>query len=167
MHGLKNKESQVDKLHQSVRQKKYTGTPLKKCLLTLPGLLLTGAELVIPLVVATFLADLHLIDDKIDFKLFSKLFASAWNLRDILILFAADSLIKVGNQIYGAVNVFLAWGKGNKKGLSHFVKIWWDKTEKKVQTFVLDIDASEGTLEGCPQAVQHLMKKVNNTITLL
>jgi hypothetical protein len=118
-------------------------------------LLLTGAELVIPLVVAAFLADLHLIDDKIHFKLFSKSFALAHNLRDILILFAVDSLIEVGNQIHGAENVFLSCDKGNKKELSHFVKIlsWLDLTEKKVQTFVLDIDASEGTLEGCMEAM--------------
>ena len=47
------------------------------------------------------------------------------------------------------------------------ILLWWDKTEKKVQTFVLDIDASEGTLEGCAEAIKHWMKKVNNTITLL
>ncbi len=87
---LKNKESQIDELHQSVRKKKYTGTPLSKRLLasalaSVPGLSLTGAELVIPLVVAAFLADSHLIDVKIDFKLFSKSFASARNLRDTLI----------------------------------------------------------------------------------
>jgi hypothetical protein len=171
---LKNKESQIDELHQSVRKKKYTGTPLSKRLLasalaSVPGLSLTGAELVIPLVVAAFLADSHLIDDKIDFKLFSKSFASARNLRDILISFAVDSLIEVGNQIHGAENVFLSCDKGNKKGLSHFVKIlsWWDKTEKKVQTFVLDIDASEGTSEGCAEAIQHSMKKVNKTTITL
>jgi hypothetical protein len=133
------------------------------------GLSLTGAELAIPLVVAAFLADSHLTDDQIDFKLFSKSCASARNLRDILISFAVDSLLKVGNQIHGADNVFLSCGKGNKKGLSHSVKLlsWWDETQKKVQTFVFDIDASEGTSEGCAQAIQHSLKKVNNsTITL-
>jgi hypothetical protein len=128
-----------------------------------------GAGLVIPLVVAAFLADSHLIDDNLDFNLFSKSFASSHNLRDILILFAVDSLIEAGNQICGAENLFLSCDKGNKKGLSHFVKIlsWWDKIEKKVQTFVLDIDASEGTSEGCAEAIQHSMKKVHNTIALL
>jgi hypothetical protein len=171
---LKNKVSQIDELHQSVRKKKYTGTPLSKRLLasalaSVLGLLLTGAELVIPLVVTAFLADSHLIDDKIDFKLFSKSFASDRSLRDILISFAVDSLIEVGNQIHGAENVFLSCDKGNKKGLSHFMKIlsWWDKTEKKVQTFVLDIDANEGTSEGCAEAIQHSMKKVNKTTITL
>jgi hypothetical protein len=171
---LQNKESQIEMLHQSMRKKKYTGTPLSKRLLasvlaSVPGLSLTGAELVIPLVVAAFLADSHLIDDQIDFKLFSKSFASARNLRAILISFAVYSLIEVGNQIHGADNVFLSCNKGNKKELSHFVKIllWWDKTEKKIQTFVLDIDTSEGTSEGCAEAIQHSMKKVNkSTITL-
>jgi hypothetical protein len=124
---LQNKESQIDKLHQSVRKKKYTGTRLSKRLLasalaSAPGLLLTGAELVIPLVVASFLANLHLINDQIDFKLFSKSFASTRNLRDILILFAVDSLIEVGDQIHEADNTFLSCNKGNKKGLSHFLK---------------------------------------------
>jgi hypothetical protein len=163
---LQNKENQIDKLYQLVQKKKYTGTPLSKRLLasalaSVPGLSLTGAELVIPLVVATF---------QIDFKLFSKSFALARNLRDILILFAVHSLIEVGNQIHGADNnVFLSCGKGNKKGLSHFVKVlpWWDKTEKKVQTFVLNINASEGTSEECAEAIQHSMKIVNkSTITL-
>jgi hypothetical protein len=102
-----------------------------------------------------------LIDDKIgDFKLFSKLFASARNLGDILISFAVDSLIEVWNQIHGAENVLLPCDKGNKKGLSHFVNIlsWWDRNEK-VQTCNLNIDASE--------AIQHSMKKVNNALTLL
>jgi hypothetical protein len=45
---------------------------------------------------------------------------------------------------------------------------WWDKTEKKVQIFVLDIDVSGGMLEGCcTEAIQHSMKKVNSTIILL
>jgi hypothetical protein len=63
----------------------------------------------------------------------------------------------------------LSCDKGNKKGLSHFVKIllWWDKTEKKVQTFVLDIDASEGRSEGCAEAIQHSMKRANKTTITL
>jgi hypothetical protein len=144
---LQNKESQIDNFCQLMRKKKYTGTPLSKYLLAsalalVPGLLLTGAELVIPLVVAAFLADLHLIGDHINFKLFSKSFASARNFRDILISFTVYSFIEVGNQIHGADNVFLSCHKGNKKEFSHFEKIllWWNKTEKKVQTFVLDID---------------------------
>jgi hypothetical protein len=134
-----------------------------------PTILAAGAELVIPLAVAAFLADLHLIDDKIDFTLFSKSFASARNLRDILILFAVDSLIEVSDQIHRAEDYFLSCDKGNKKGLSHFVKIllWWDKTEKKVQTFVPDIDVSKGTSEGCVEAILHLMKKANNTTITL
>jgi hypothetical protein len=73
---LQNKVSQIDELNQSVQKKKYTGTPLAKLLLasalaSVPGLSLLGAELVIPLVVATFfLADSHLIGNNLDFNLF-------------------------------------------------------------------------------------------------
>jgi hypothetical protein len=75
LNRLQNKKSQTDELHQLVGKKKYTRTPLSKrpvasALLLVPGLSLAGAELVIPLVVATFLADLHLIDDQIDFRNF-------------------------------------------------------------------------------------------------
>jgi hypothetical protein len=63
----------------------------------------------------------------------------------------------------------MACDKGNKKGLSHFVKIlsWWDKIEKEVQTFVLDVDAREGTSEGCAEAIEHSMKKLNHTAIAL
>jgi hypothetical protein len=57
---IANKESQINKLHQWMRKKKFTGTPLSKHLLasalaSVLGLSFTGAELVIPLVVAAFL----------------------------------------------------------------------------------------------------------------
>jgi hypothetical protein len=91
---LQSKESQIGKLCQLVWKKKYTRALLSKHLLasalvSIGGLLLTGAELIIPLAVAALLAHLHLIDDQIkDIKLFSKSFPSTRNLRDILILFA-------------------------------------------------------------------------------
>jgi hypothetical protein len=171
---LKKKAAQIDALQQSMRRKKHTGSPLSKRLLasalaSVPGFSLAGAELAIPLVVAAFLADPNLIDDKIDLPLFSQSFASAHNLRDMLISSAVDSLIEIGNQIHLADNVFVSCDKGNKKGLSHFVKILscWDKVEKEVQTFVLDVDASEGTSEGCAEAIEHSMKKLNHTAIAL
>jgi hypothetical protein len=87
----------------------------------------------------------------------------------MLISSAVDSLIKIGNQIHLANNAFMSCDKGNKKGLSHFVKIlsWWDKIQEKVQTFVLDVDASEGTSKGCAKAIEHSMKKLNHMIALL
>jgi hypothetical protein len=56
-------------------------------------------------------------------------------------LFAVDTLIEDGNQICGAENALLSWDKGNKKRLSHFMKIlsWGDATQEEVETFVLDI----------------------------
>ena len=101
--------------------------------------------------------------------LFSESFASAHNLGDALISSAVDSLIEIGNEICGAHNVFMSCDKGNKKGLSHFIKIlsWWDEVQKQVKTFALDIDASEGTSKGCAEAIQHSMTKLNDAIALL
>jgi hypothetical protein len=66
-------------------------------MLLMPGFSLAGAKLAIPLVMIAFLADSNLIDDKIDLPLFSESFASARNLRDMLISSAVDSLIEIGN----------------------------------------------------------------------
>jgi hypothetical protein len=43
-------------------------------------------------------------------------FTSTQNSRDILISFAVDSLIEVGNQIHGAENAFLSYDKETKRG---------------------------------------------------
>jgi hypothetical protein len=171
---LQKKAAQIDALRHSMRRKKHTGSPLSKRLLasapvSVPGFSPTGAELAIPLVVAAFLANSNLIDDKIDLSLFSKSFPSAHSLHDMLISSAVDSLIEIGNQIPLADNVSMSCDKGNDKGLSHFVKIlsWWDEVEKQVQTFVLDVDASKGTSEGCAEAIEHSMKKLNHANALL
>jgi hypothetical protein len=171
---LQKKAAQIDALQQSMRRKKHPGSPLSKRLLasalvSVPGFSLTGAELAIPLAVAAFLADSNLFDDTIDLPLFSKSFASAHNLRDMLISSAVSSLIEIGNQIQLADNVFMSCDKGNKKGLSHFGQIlsWWDKVEKQVQTFVLDIHPSKGTSEGCAEAIEHSMKKLNHAAIAL
>jgi hypothetical protein len=121
---------------------------------------LFGGPPTIFVIVAAFFADLNLMDNNTDLELFSKSFASASNLPNMLISSAVDCLMEIGNQICLADNVFMSCDKGNKKGLSHFVKIlsWWDKIQKKVQTFVLDVDASEGTSEGCAKAIEHSMK---------
>jgi hypothetical protein len=140
---------------------------------SVPGFSLTGAKLATPLIVAAFLANLNLTDDKMNLELFSKSFASAHNLRNVLISSDLQSTLslKLGlSQVRGAKNVFMSWDKRNKKGLSHLVKTlsWWDEAQKQVQTFVLDVDASKRTLEGCAEATaQHSMKKLSNAIAPL
>jgi hypothetical protein len=137
---LQNKGIQIDTLQQSVRKKKYTGSPLSKCLLasmliSVPVISLMGAQFVISLVVAAFLADSHLIDDKLDLKLFSKSFASADNLHDILILYAVDSLIEVEKTRFVEQIMISYHVIRNKKGLSHFIKIlsYWDKHGRRLK----------------------------------
>jgi hypothetical protein len=44
---------------------------------------------------------------------------------------------------------------------------WWGMTQKKVQIYIFSIDASEGTSEGCAEAIKHSMKKLDDMIALL
>jgi len=64
--------------------------------------------------------------------------------------------------------MFIACDKGNKKGVGHFVKhlSWWDPTTRdadgvlRVQTQLLDIDASGGTSVLCAEAINASMNKL-------
>ena len=61
------------------------------------------------------------------------------------------------------IKIYIACGKGNKKGVSHFVKYltYWCKKMKKVKKTLLDIDASTGSSVACAEAVYHSLKKID------
>ena len=88
---------------------------------------------------------------------------SRHKLRTILIEFAVDCLLLLSDKVAGKV-IFMTCDKGNKKGLGHFVKVpsWWNSIQKKVETFILDIDVSDGTSSACADAIVNSMKKLNN-----
>jgi hypothetical protein len=49
---------------------------------------------------------------------------------------------------------------------------WWGATEKKVETFVLDMDVMRAKAHwkedaGCAEAIKHSMKTLNDTIALI
>ena len=134
-----------------------------------PGLLLTAAEALIPMIVAAFIAD---SDEGLCLSEHLKLtnsFPSASHLQKCIMDYAVDCLIEVTEDLQKAEHVFLTCDKGNKKGLGHFVKIlsWWDDTLEKVRTFTLDIDASEGDSSSCGDAIQHSLGKLYAAIKVL
>ena len=64
------------------------------------------------------------------------------------------------------VRIYLASDKGNKRGISHFVKyicFWCSKTDR-VKKQLLDIDGSGGTSAACAEAVDFSMKKIDDLI---
>jgi len=66
--------------------------------------------------------------------------------------------VSLGNHLLGKF-IYIACDKGNKKGVSHFVKVlcWWQ--EGRVFAQVLDI-ASGGTTEECADAILASMNKL-------
>ena len=64
------------------------------------------------------------------------------------------------------VKIYIACDKGNKKGISHFVKYlaYWCRKTKRVKKIMLDVDASAGTSDGCAEAVDHSLKKIDTPL---
>jgi hypothetical protein len=81
--------------------------------------------------------------------------------------FAAENSYELGRKLEGKL-VFLACDKGNKKGVGHFIKIlsWYDGEANEVKKQILDIDASEGTTEACPDAIAFSFKKLGGNVKL-
>ena len=94
-----------------------------------PGLSLIAAETLLPMVAAAMLADANGLDGVAIEKLSSS-FPGQAALREILISSAVDCLVDLSDELQKVDHVFLSCDKGNKKGLSHFVKIlsWWMQT---------------------------------------
>ena len=170
----KQERGSLKRLQVSLTKKKYTGSKLSRriiaaALLAVPALSLSGAAIMFPLIIAAVLANAALPDD---FVTHDSLIASSPTentLKDILIDFAVDCLVDLCEELKSTTHVFFAGDKGNKKGVSHFVKVlsWWDIATNAVRTFILDIDGSEGTSEACADAIQHSLKKINDVIKLL
>jgi hypothetical protein len=171
---LKKKGLELAKVKKCLDRGKFQGTELAKriyaaAIVLTPGLSLTGAETLIPMVIAAFMADTQGSLDLSELPKMTNSFPSGSSLREFLYLYAIDCLLELSENLEKADCVYLACDKGNKKGLGHFVKVlsWWDKKAGKVQMFTLDVDASEGMTADCAQAIQHSLKKVNGILEAL
>ena len=63
---------------------------------------------------------------------------------------AARNFVVVKDEVSDRrIKIYFACDKGNKKGISHFVKYiaYWSAKEKRVKKALLDIDALVGTSE--------------------
>ena len=163
---LKKKSMELANVKKCLDKNKFQGTELAKriyaaAIVLTPGLSLTGAETLIPMVIAAFMADTQGSLDLSELPRMTKSFPSGSSLREFLYLYAIDCLLELSEALEKADCVYLACDKGNKKGLGHFVKVlsWWDKKTGKVKMFTLDVDASEGMTADCALAIQHSLKK--------
>ena len=62
------------------------------------------------------------------------------------------------------VKIYITCNKGNKKGISHFVKYltYWSMQEGHVKKALLNLNASAGTSEACAKAVDHSLQKIDS-----
>jgi len=127
-----------------------------------PGLALSAAQWLFPLIVLAFLYDTGIFADGLPADTFPKSFPSDATMRKYTINQAVRETISLGIRLLDKI-IYLACDKGNKKGVSHFVKIlaWWEG--HRVVTQLLDIDASGGTSEECADAIEASMNKLKAT----
>ena len=126
-----------------------------------PSLSLDGYSIMLPLLFVAMLSKTHSVQH-LDMGLLSKSFPSHTILRRQLTERAAQIICCVSRKLRFVKYIYTACDKGCKKGVSHFVKIlsWWDSESRRVQTFTLDVDASEGSSQACASAIQYSLQKV-------
>ena len=88
---------------------------------------------------------------------------SQTGMEKILAESAARKFVLLKNDLVDKiVKLSLACNKGNKQGISHFVKFlaYWCEKEKRVKKVLLNVNASADTSKACAEAVDHSLKKL-------
>jgi hypothetical protein len=142
----------------SLLMRSLTAVAVASC----PALPLSQATNMIPLFVGATLVDAGVID-RAKVSDFAKSFPSETYLWDLVFDYAAENIYQLGARVKNT-QVFLSCDKGNKKGVSHFVKIlsWYNPKTKYVVKQLLDIDASGGLTDDCADAIAASLKKVGH-----
>ena len=110
---------------------------------------------------AAFLVDSGVELRNIDLKNIAKTVPSASTLKEFVIDSATDSAFQAWDEIVQHnCKLFLLCDKGAKKTANaHFVKIlcWWSKLDKKIKTFNMDSNDTDGTSMASSHACQHVL----------
>ena len=154
----KNRRALTGKTYscQSTLAKELLAVGLAHC----PNLSLYAAELLIPCIVASFLEQVGIAADP---ETLSSVLPKRMCLEKLIQDSAVSCCYDKIKEIDEAVKLYIASDKGNKKGLSHLVKIlsWWCKNKNKVAFWTLDIDVADGTSEATAKAIDASMKKID------
>jgi hypothetical protein len=163
----KNGHEQFKKImHQSTGRGNYYGTPLGKKLYAHAAALspqnsFKNLEMILALNQAAFLVDSGVELKNIDLKKVAKTVPSASTLKEFVIDSATDSAFQAWDEIVQHnCKLFLLCDKGAKKTANaHFVKIlcWWSTLDKKIKTFNMDSNDTDGTSKACAHAIQHAL----------
>jgi hypothetical protein len=114
---------------------------------------------------AAFLVDSGIgMTKSIDLENIAKTVPSASTLKEFVIDAATDSAFQAWKEIVeDNCKLFLLCDKGAKKTANaHFVKIlcWWSKLDKKIKTFNMDSNDTDGTSMACAHAIQHALSQL-------
>ena len=125
-----------------------------------PGLSLYGAEILIASSIKAFSSKIGLALTNMEI---SKAFTPSQSTMSLMILETAASIVqKLQQDIENADSpIYLACDKGNKKGISHFVKYFAFWFDNKVQLHLLDLDAAGGSNNEAADAIDFSMKKID------
>jgi len=139
---------------------------------SVPALAFSAAACLFALFMCAFFCDTGLFKSNLfkkpfDINQFVTSFPSDWMFCKLSMHQATRDTLQLGDKLTGK-KTCIACDKGNKKGVGHFVKhlSWWDPATRdvngliKVQTQLLDIDASGGTSIECAKAIQASMNKL-------
>jgi len=126
-----------------------------------PALALSAAQFLFPLIVLAFLHDTGTFQNGLPAATFPRSFPSDATLRKCVIHQAVRDTLNLAKKL-ASVPIHMACDKGNKQGISHFVKFlcWWNVESGQVQAQVLDVDASGGATEECAEATEASMNKL-------
>jgi hypothetical protein len=154
---------------QATGRDNYHGTPLGKKLYAHAAALspqnsFKNLEVILALNQAAFLVDSGVGFKNKDLEKLSNTVPSATTLKDFVINAATDSAFQAWEEIVqDQSKLFLLCDKGAKKTANaHFVKIlcWWSKLDKKIKTFNMDSNDTDGTSKACAHAIQHALSQL-------
>ena len=134
---------------------------------SVPALAFSAAQCLFPLIMHAYFYDTGLFNKDFELDNYVTAFPSDWTLRKASMHQATRDTLQLGDNLMNK-RIYMACDKGNKKGVGHFVKYlsWWDPMARdangllRVQTQLLDIDASGDTSADCARAIRASMNKL-------
>ena len=158
-----------ENIKKHLSKKRYVGTDLSQDVLATafafaPGCSSAARETIISAGVYTFLNDIGWKEPNLAKKVSLSCTPSQSATEHFVSRAAAKRMVVLKKELENKnIKIYIACDKGNKKGISHFVKYitYWCRKRNRVKKVLLDCDASAGTSEACAEAVSHSMNKID------
>lgn len=148
-----------DSLMNVVSKEKYSGNTVGDRLLGFGSTLVpqcgySGFATVLPFVIGSLFANAGI---NIDMDSVVKSLPQRDKIQDLVTDVAVDNILLTRQSIRKNNNIFFPCDKGNKKGNKNLSKIisWFDVDERKVKTFLLDVNCTDESSNKIADAVGH------------